>query len=221
MFGMSFFDVLSSVATSLTTLPMPKELPFYHPPYDGTRLGNTHTCEAQGFIFLLGFIAVFVYNVMLFVYYTCAISFQMEDKKIAKYVEPILHILPLEFGLGVAIPPLVHGLYNPIDWDAWCTMVESEDVQADETRVNIKSTNNDTLKIVTCIVLMAIIIASTILIIQKVVQVDRELRSPKMKRYSANLHKAAKSLQNNTKVIVIQVMAYLSSFMITLGIIFF
>ena len=145
----------------------------------------------------------------------------MEDKKIAKYVEPILHILPLEFGLGVAIPPLVRGLYNPINWDAWCAMVESEDVQADETRVNIKSTNNDTLKIVTCIILMAIIIASTILIIQKVVQVDRELRSPKMKWYSVNLHKAAKSLQNNTKVIAIQVMAYpLSSFIITLGIIF-
>ena len=52
----------------------------------------------------------------------------MEDKKIAKYVEPILHILPLGFGLGVAIPPLVHDLYTPIDWDAWCTMVESEDV---------------------------------------------------------------------------------------------
>ena len=221
MFGMSLFDILGSVAISLTTLPMQKELPFDHPPYDGTRLGNNQTCQAQGFIITLGFIVVIAYNVMLFVYYTCAIAFQMEDKKIAKYVEPVLHISSVGFGLAVAIPPLVHDLYNPTDWDAWCTITASgrEDIQFDETRINHKVTNIDTLKTASCSIIAIIIIASTILIMRKVNQIERDLNNSTIKRRSIIHDKATKSLQN-TKIVFVQVMAYLSSFLITFGCVF-
>ena len=220
MFGMSFFDVLSSVAIGLSTLPMPIDLPFPHPPYDGTRLGNVQTCEAQGFMFILGFIAVFAYNAVLFIYYTCSIAFQIKEEKISKFIEPILHLIPMSVGLGVAIPPLVHGLYNPTTWDAWCSIAANAErgkVQADETWLRIKMQNIDTLVMYLCIALILIISASIILILWRVIKVGRALKNPTIKRLSARIEEASRS-HDNTKVVVKQVMAYLLSFAISLGI---
>ena len=219
MFGMSLFDVLSSVAVSLSTLPMPVDLPFPHAPYDGTRLGNIYTCQAQGFAFTLGFITVFTYNAMLFVYYTCAIAFQIEDKKIAKYVEPILHIISVASGLTSSILPLIHGLYNPTLWDAWCSIAASEGVGGDAEEFYVKTKNINVITTAIIMTLVASIISSIILIMWKVIQEERKMNQTKLKRYSARLAQATKSRQNNIKVVFIQAMTYLLAFMITLGII--
>ena len=120
MVGMSCADIISSIAVGLSTLPMPSKLP-YDPPieFKGNRLGTIATCEAQGFCFVFGFVAVFNYNVMLSLYNACAIAFRMEEDRIVKRVEPILHILPVALGLSMAIPALLLELYNPVGWDAW------------------------------------------------------------------------------------------------------
>ena len=120
MFGMSLSDIISSVAMALSTLPMPVDLP-YQPKREfvGTRIGNTATCEAQGFCYIFGFSTMFAYNTTLCLYNTCAIAFQMEEEKIKRRVEPFLHLIPLFCGFALAVPPLVLQLYNPVSFDAW------------------------------------------------------------------------------------------------------
>jgi len=94
MFGMSLADLLSSISIALSTLPMPSSMPkeeeYLYKNWQGrTRLGNTYTCNAQGFFQSFGFITTIHYNCMLCVYYACAIAFAMQDKTIKKRVEPI------------------------------------------------------------------------------------------------------------------------------------
>ena len=132
MFGMSVVDILGSIAMALTTLPMPKYLPDvgngdeFSIPYEhwsGSKLGNTQTCDLQGFFFIFGYTAMFTYNAALCVYYAFAIAFQMKEKHIHKYVEPFLHLVPFSIGLFLSIIPLLHGNYNPNHWEAWCSPI--------------------------------------------------------------------------------------------------
>uniref|UniRef100_A0A7S3VEY2 G-protein coupled receptors family 1 profile domain-containing protein n=1 Tax=Chaetoceros debilis TaxID=122233 RepID=A0A7S3VEY2_9STRA len=65
---MSIADILASLAMGLTTLPMPKEMPFeVELGYDwpGPRYGNTWTCNAQGFIWVFAGTIGFGLNAML------------------------------------------------------------------------------------------------------------------------------------------------------------
>jgi len=129
MFFMSWADIFSSVAMALTTLPMPKTLPdsislAFDVPYNdwsGMKLGNTQTCEVQGFFFTFGIVAMYSYNAMLCIYYACAIALKMKEKNIRRYVEPVLHLFPFAIGIIMAVPPLFYNLYNPSSWESWCT----------------------------------------------------------------------------------------------------
>jgi hypothetical protein len=119
-------DIMGSIAMALTTLPMPKYLPDTGPdsiPYEewkGTKLGNTQTCEEQGFFFTFGLSAMFCYNSMLCVYYACAIALKMQERRIRRFVEPILHLLPISLGLIFSIKPLIDKNYNPSGLKSWC-----------------------------------------------------------------------------------------------------
>jgi len=130
MFGMSSVDILGSIAMALTTLPMPKSLPDvgsgdeFPIPYEdwsGTKLGNTQTCEVQGFFFTFGITSMLAYNAMLCVYYACAIALKMKERSICKYVEPILHMFPFFVGLSYSLAALIDKTYNPSAWEAWCS----------------------------------------------------------------------------------------------------
>ena len=67
VFGMCCVDIIGSLACSLASLPMPTEFPDddWYDTWDGTRLGNTRTCEAQGFFSTFGLVTMFAYNSML------------------------------------------------------------------------------------------------------------------------------------------------------------
>mmetsp|Transcript_25393 Transcript_25393/g.38815 ORF Transcript_25393/g.38815 Transcript_25393/m.38815 type:complete len:575 (+) Transcript_25393:331-2055(+) len=124
MASMSVTDFLASVAMTLTSLPMPKEMPHekeYGFSWAGTRLGTTQTCNVQGFFFQFGFTATITYNTILCVYYVCSLVIQMSEKRIHRFVEPVFHAVAILFGLVSAIPPLFLELYNPSDSTyAWC-----------------------------------------------------------------------------------------------------
>jgi hypothetical protein len=66
---------------ALTSLPMPSYMPKetefgYH--WAGTRLGNTYTCNAQGFFASFGVSAMFFYTATLCIFYACSIAFTIE-----------------------------------------------------------------------------------------------------------------------------------------------
>ena len=69
MFCMSICDIIGSTAMTLTTIPMPKEMPleqelgFEWP--GGNRYGNTLSCNLQGFSFTFGTLTMFGLNAML------------------------------------------------------------------------------------------------------------------------------------------------------------
>jgi hypothetical protein len=122
MVGLSIADFLESTAMSLTTIPMPRDsdaVDSYD--FQGTRLGNLQTCTAQGFFYIFGSFATFAYTGSLCVYYLCAIALAMQELRISKFIEPVLHIIPLVIALLVSVPLLFLEMYNPTSENAWCT----------------------------------------------------------------------------------------------------
>ena len=124
MMGLSVADILGSVSMALTSLPMPAQMPneqdfgYY---WAGTRLGNTQTCNAQGFFALFGIVTMFSYNVSLCVYYACAIAIAMKEETIIRKIEPFLHAIPVVLGLICSLPPLLVDMYNPAVGNvSWC-----------------------------------------------------------------------------------------------------
>ena len=205
MFGMSTSDILSSIAIGLTTLPMPKELPFDSPFFEGTRLGNSETCKAQGFFFTFGNMTMFSYNGMLFLYYTCAIVFQMTEDQIVRYVESVLHLFPLTFSLVIAILSLVNEMYNVTQWAAWCMISKHDNV----------------IGVVIASAFLSFVLIGISLIVLKVMKLEKAIlvhtTTDGQNSQSSDSQETSESLQN-TKVIGIQAIAYFSSFMMTIGI---
>jgi hypothetical protein len=229
MFGMSVYDVLCSLAISLTTLPMPKDLPSgmtHGFEFAGRRFGTVQTCEAQGFFFVFGFVGMFSYNGMLCVYNTCSITLGMKELKIKRCVEPILHIIPFSIGLTIAVPPLQHGLYNPTNWDAWCTIAlpeKNEDYNSPSGYDDLirNYTNYDSLIAILISILFVVIFLCLGSIVYKIALVQRQLykQNLRIRRRSQALEQVALS-HKNTKVIAIQALAYIVAFLLSLSFLF-
>jgi len=240
MFFMSCADISGSIAMALTSLPMPKHmsqeimeidgnLSFYDN-WAGIKLGNTQTCEAQGFFYVFGVITMYAYNAMMCIYYVCAIGFGMREDRIIKNVEPFLHLFSFTLGFGPAVFCLVYDLYNPSGWEAWCTAspigCNYNNEQESKCIRGMKSAEEILCKSILFLLglIVFIILASLVMVTVKVIKIDRALRL----HYSIHsiihgdvlaLHPfAAKVYQNqsNTKVILIQSLCYIFAFMLTL-----
>ena len=127
MFGMSFFDIVQSLAMAFTTLPMPIDM--IYDQFEGLIIGTEDSCKAQGFMYLIGSIAATTYNGMLCLYYLCALHLQLTDE-IIKRIEPAFHTLPFLVGLLVASLSLAFDLIKPsplipycmtMPYPYWCT----------------------------------------------------------------------------------------------------
>ncbi len=106
MFGMSVCQLITAVPSSFTTLAMPAPGDYWTDIVNmqGTRLGNIHTCTAQGFLAWFGEISAWTYfSAGLSVYYACAIGLGMTIETMQKYIEPVVHIIPILLGLACTI----------------------------------------------------------------------------------------------------------------------
>ena len=97
LLGMSLFDLVSSIAFSLSTLPMPEATPFVY----GAR-GTVQTCTAQGFFIQLMLGSIF-YNFVLSLYYTLSGKYKISDEVFTKRYELYLHGAAMTFTLGLAL----------------------------------------------------------------------------------------------------------------------
>jgi len=95
MLLMSIFDMLQSIAMSVTVAAIPRELSI-----DGAK-GDAGTCKAQGFFIVLG-LAVPLYNSCLNIYYVSTIRYRITSQRFAKF-EPILHTVAVLGPLFMAI----------------------------------------------------------------------------------------------------------------------
>lgn len=113
LFGLSVADVIASVSMSASSLPAPRDT--LHLKYS---YGNQPTCEAQGFLFLLGQVAEPLYQCSLQLYYLCMIKYGMKAEDIQRKLEPFLHCIPILYGMVAAIVSLVTESINASA--AWC-----------------------------------------------------------------------------------------------------
>ena len=211
MLGMSIGDIISSVAIILSTLPLPKELPFEEPFFHGARLGNSQTCAAQGFSLFFGLGMTFGYTISLFLYNTCAIAFGMKEKKIVRYAEVVFHLLPLANALQLAIPPMVDQLYNPNMLYPLCfpSLPENADAEAIESFPKSKP-------VVVFYVMFITIVICIILIVWRVFKLEMILVRPQILLRSQSFGRAEQSLKN-TRIIGISAFIYLLGFLFSAG----
>jgi hypothetical protein len=122
---MSISDIVGSVGIGLVTLPMPSPGDYWTDSYNiqGPRIGNTQTCTAQGFFITLGCYSFFMYYyVSLNIYYLCAIGLKMRIETMVKYLEPLIHGMPIFSSLLIALPPLFRGDYNAPNEYPFCNI---------------------------------------------------------------------------------------------------
>jgi len=218
MFCMSVADILASTAIALTTLPMPRDDDPYWEGVDlsiednswsgQTKLGTRQTCAAQGFFYSSGIVIMFCYNGNLCIYYACAIAFRMKEAQIRKKIEPVIHGGPLFLGLYTAIPYFMGGIYNPSPQDSWCipyppyTTPEARVLIGRATFVNIG-------------VLFLVILICFALIIWRVVQNGRQLAHADS-RGDIQIDERFKAAHRNTRLIILQSLAYTGALFLTL-----
>lgn len=98
MLFMSVADILTSISIALTTLPMPKDVIY---PFETPSYGSIATCEAQGFIYMFGNGLLFMVNGHLQLYYLLRLKFEIQERIIWKYVEPVMHVLCFSVAFGL------------------------------------------------------------------------------------------------------------------------
>ncbi len=237
MFGMSFFDIIGSISMGLSTIPMPKDLDdevfWYQDEWVGTRLGNVHTCGAQGFGYLFGTYAMYAYNTSLCIYYACALCFKIKERNIVKFVEPILHLFPITLAFVIVLR--FH--FNFVDVNQmnlgllpWCAGTAG--LRSPPNTNNSTKAYNMPMMVRIGFALLGIILVCFALILWRVNKTQRTLhnltrthtsehasgRTSKrfLKRRTQFLNEVIKT-NDNTKVILVQATVYVCAFLFTLA----
>lgn len=237
MFGMSAADFISSVSIAFTSLPMPKEMPLekefgYH--WVGTRLGNTATCSAQGFLSNFGLGATVTYNSALCLYYGCTVALTMREDKVKKFIEPFLHIWPIAMGLSMAIYPLFFDLYNPaITTFAWCSFLPYPEECAAYGDIECVRGNGEAFMLFKLLVMafmivdFLIVVVMMVMVIIKAIQTNHILKlmyknlqqrnDTPMWHQQVEFRQQAMLRQNNTNATVVHALSYIFALMIVLS----
>jgi hypothetical protein len=189
----------------------------------GSSSGNLTACNIQFFVFTIGISCMFAYNAMLCVYYACAIAFRMTEKTTVKYVEPVLHVVSLIVAPLSSILPFI---LRKSDLN-----ISDADADVDQTSLSLESIANSCLMargfsgtkvhlLIIFVVLLIIILISLVSIIVVVKRTESSLYNAGILRHSRlltdNRLERAKESHENTKVILIQALAYILSFTLTL-----
>jgi hypothetical protein len=137
MVAMSVFDIFSSIAWALSTLPIP-EYEFGEPSAIYGAKGNKATCKTQAFFIQLGYTSIF-YNMSLSFYFLLVVRYGMRESQLKK-LQLWLHIPALIVGFALAFggipvygnhlwgcyvspPPLEEPYYKNVIFAAICTAI--------------------------------------------------------------------------------------------------
>ena len=117
LLGMSVLDVIASfLCGTLVIVLVPRESGAL-----GTFIGTQETCSLQGFGFQLS-VGVPLYSASLSIYFAISILLAQiharvdsasVSTKVHRYLEPVLHFIPISVALSTAIIGLVGQWYNP------------------------------------------------------------------------------------------------------------
>ncbi len=99
VFGLSISDIISSFAHGMSSTFVPKELEYYMP----YAKGNTASCDAQGFLILLGYAGATLYNSTICLYYLSIIRYNKKDDYIKSVLEPWFHAVPIVSSFFISV----------------------------------------------------------------------------------------------------------------------
>jgi len=111
--GISVFDLIQSLASLTSSLPMPAGYPVWG------AIGNDVTCGIQGFISVIGILGSVFYSLSLSIYFLCVTKFSMSEKQIKEKIEPFLHIFPIAYAFCGGIFIYVTHNYGPSGEQCW------------------------------------------------------------------------------------------------------
>ena len=100
LFGMTFYDVIFSCANIASTMPVPAVV---SPTSSFGAVGNDITCSIQGMTFAFAGNILAFYNLSLYVYFLCIISYSMADDRFSQSIEPFLHVVPFIFSAASTV----------------------------------------------------------------------------------------------------------------------
>ena len=123
MFLISIFDICSSIAIALSTLPMPPETRFVYP-FAGPSYGSVLACEIQGFFYTTGYGMALVLGLVLNIYYVCKLRYNMKDAAFQKCIEPLLYAVSFTTMIIPGIFIWRNGGFNPTPHDPFCAVRE-------------------------------------------------------------------------------------------------
>jgi len=104
----SIYDIISSFAMALSTLPSPVGTPGVW-----GAIGNTGTCTAQGFFLQTG-AAVLYITMLLMLYYVLTVRYNMSEINFRKRIELYAHIIIISLSLVPSIIGATFGWFNNI-----------------------------------------------------------------------------------------------------------
>ena len=108
LLGLCIADIMLSISVSLFTITTPRDVDYYI----WNARGNAASCDAQGFLLMVGIFVGVLYNCSLSFYYLAIVKFQKPDDYIREKIEPYLHGVPIVYALGASITMLSKQLYN-------------------------------------------------------------------------------------------------------------
>ena len=223
IFTLSFFDMITSLAIAMTTIPMPKDVIY---PFAGSSFGTVGTCEAQGLIYTAGSGMVLFMNGILNIYYVCSLRYGMKEEVFGKLIEPVLYLLALTIN-GV-IPPIIllkTDLINPTITDPFCRPgvypIGCNNSNDPECRGGAEDNRNFTIcYLVAMIAGMVTLISSMCMIIHSFHKREtnikkRFLRSRDENRYADSYYGELESAKKMKRTLAKQAMMYVGAFLIT------
>ena len=96
-------------------------------------IGNETSCDIVGFAGTLGVSCSVWYSLSIFIYYLCVVKFEMEERKIQKYIEPFLHGIPILFSLIISTYTLSINYFNSTTGHVcWIAPPKNEDGEIEE-----------------------------------------------------------------------------------------
>ena len=177
IFGMSVFDIMQSLG--ILTGPFAVPSGSSNAPW---AIGTTASCELNGFISLLGSVAVPIYTFALSVRFFCKLNLRMDDEVFTKKIEKWFH-LSILLVVILCFVALVMDTFNPLPSGSFCYVEEYPFFCRDHPewvgecqRGNGSETLAYVVTGITCVCFLGIIVNLSMLCIQSI-YIERIYRS--------------------------------------------
>lgn len=226
---MCLYDIMASASFALTTLPMPSDDTIR---YAGPMLGNKVSCQIQGYFIIFGLTGGGALYICLAWYFVSKMTFQMNSMKIRNWLEPLFYLYSLIIALFLSCYNLAKDLIHTTPKNAFCLIAPQHSncnysmtagfLICDIMEFDVFQTSLTMVNYYIGFNLVTIALAMVI-IIWTILKKNRNIKQA-MKSYLTSNHSDSSSVDNDdmivselrhSRVIVIQALMYIFSYLIT------